>query len=151
MPTFGPVRFAPILLMEADLPTETCRETREVHCRPALDRHRALRSLIEELEAVDGYDHWIDASEDCELKAVLARCRDQVKGHAAMLLEWIRCRDPELDVALGAHLFKSGAEEAGLEARDALGRAFDALTEPPDAPLFDSSGEGLGFTAARRR
>jgi len=51
---------------------ETLRaETREMH--------RALRSLIEELEAIDWYAQRIDASDDAELASVLAHNRDEEK------------------------------------------------------------------------
>ncbi len=35
--------------------------------RATMDRHRALSSLQEELEAIDWYDQRIDAAEDVEL------------------------------------------------------------------------------------
>lgn len=115
--------------------------------------HRALRSLVEELEAVDGYDHWIGVAQDADLKTVLARCRDQVKEHAAMLLEWMRCRDPMLDAALSAHLFKRGTGVARIaqKAPSCGGSVLDAFTEPSDAPLFDGAEDELGFAIAPRR
>jgi len=61
------------------------------------DMHRAIASLMEELEAVDWYNQRVDASRDPELKAILAHNRDEEKEHAAMLLEWIRRRDPRFD------------------------------------------------------
>ena len=75
-------------------------ETREMH--------RAISSLIEELEAVDWYDQRIDASGDDELRAILAHNRDEEKEHAAMTLEWIRRRDPIFDEHLRCCLFQSG-------------------------------------------
>jgi hypothetical protein len=58
------------------------------------DMHRALVSLMEELEAVDWYNQRVDAARDPELKKILAHNRDEEKEHAAMLFEWIRCADP---------------------------------------------------------
>ena len=58
-----------------------------------IDRHRALVSLQEELEAVDWYAQRVDAATDPELAAVLAHNRDEEKEHAMMLLEWIRRKD----------------------------------------------------------
>ena len=52
--------------------------------------HRAIVSLMEELEAVDWYNQRVDAAKDEELKAILAHNRDEEKEHASMLLEWIR-------------------------------------------------------------
>jgi hypothetical protein len=53
-----------------------------------IDRHRAIVSLMEELEAVDWYDQRIDAAADDELRAILRRNRDEEKeqrGHGARM------------------------------------------------------------------
>jgi uncharacterized protein len=52
--------------------------------------HRAIASLMEELEAVDWYSQRVDACKDHELKAIFAHNRDEEKEHAALVLEWIR-------------------------------------------------------------
>lgn len=62
-----------------------------------IDRHRAIVSLMEELEAVDWYDQRVDAADDDELRAILAHNRDEEKEHACMTLEWLRRHDPKLD------------------------------------------------------
>ena len=67
--------------------------------------HRALKSLMEELEAVDWYQQRVDAADDPDLKAVLSHNRDEEKEHAAMVLEWIRRRDPRFDKELRDYLF----------------------------------------------
>ena len=72
------------------------------------DMHRAITSLMEELEAVDWYNQRIDAASDPELKAILEHNRDEEKEHAAMVLEWIRRRDPKMDEELRESLFKDG-------------------------------------------
>src|SRR5688572_30074377 len=69
------------------------------------DRHRAIVSLMEELEAVDWYDQRVDAASDEELRAVLAHNRDEEKEHAAMTLEWLRRRDAVLSKELKDYLF----------------------------------------------
>ena len=74
-----------------------------------VDRHRALASIQEELEAVDWYAQRVDATNDPELAAVLAHNRDEEKEHAAMTLEWLRRRDPALDRHLRTYLFTSGS------------------------------------------
>ncbi len=73
-----------------------------------IDRHRAIRSLMEELEAVDWYDQRVAATDDPELAAVLAHNRDEEKEHAAMTLEWLRRKDPALDRQLRTYLFTDG-------------------------------------------
>ncbi len=67
--------------------------------------HRAITSLMEELEAVDWYNQRMDACPDPELRAILRHNRDEEKEHAAMLLEWIRRRDPAFDKELRDWLF----------------------------------------------
>jgi len=69
--------------------------------------HRALVSLIEELEAVDWYGQRVDAAGDEELKSVLAHNRDEEKEHACMTLEWIRRRDRAFDRYLRRFLFQT--------------------------------------------
>jgi ferritin-like protein len=70
-----------------------------------IERHRAVASIMEELEAVDWYDQRVDATSDAELKAILAHNRDEEKEHAAMTLEWLRRHDPKLDEHLRTYLF----------------------------------------------
>ena len=69
------------------------------------DLHRAIISLMEELEAVDWYQQRADACKDPELKAVLEHNRDEEKEHAAMVIEWIRRNDPRFDKELREYLF----------------------------------------------
>lgn len=80
-----------------------------------IDRHRAVSSLMEELEAIDWYDQRIDAATDDELKQILAHNRDEEKEHATMVLEWLRRRDPKLNEHLRTYLF---TERPVLEIED---------------------------------
>jgi len=73
------------------------------------DLHRAIVSLMEQLEAVDWYNQRVDACKDKELAAILAHNRDEEKEHAAMVLEWIRRRDPSFDKELKDYLFAESA------------------------------------------
>jgi uncharacterized protein len=92
----------------------------EERLRPeTMDYHRAIVSLMEELEAVDWYNQRIDASGDPDLAAILAHNRDEEKEHAAMTLEWLRRSDPVLDQHLRRYLFTEAsivAEEEEAEA-----------------------------------
>ncbi|HKL61996.1 MAG TPA: ferritin-like domain-containing protein [Woeseiaceae bacterium] len=76
---------------------ELSDETREMH--------RAIISLMEELEAVDWYQQRIDVCKDDELRKILEHNRDEEKEHAAMVLEWIRRRDPKFNDELKDYLF----------------------------------------------
>ncbi len=69
------------------------------------DMHRAIVSLMEELEAVDWYNQRVDACKDPVLRAILAHNRDEEKEHAAMLLEWIRRNDTAFDSELADYVF----------------------------------------------
>ncbi|MET0683427.1 MAG: ferritin-like domain-containing protein [Casimicrobiaceae bacterium] len=73
-----------------------------------LDFHRAVVSLIEELEAVDWYNQRVDACTDPELRGILAHNRDEEIEHASMTLEWIRRKNPVFDRELREALFKTG-------------------------------------------
>ena|SRR6059058_5215416 len=69
------------------------------------DLHRAIVSLMEELEAIDWYQQRVDATKDEALRVILAHNRDEEKEHASMVLEWIRRHDPALDAHLKKYLF----------------------------------------------
>jgi len=69
------------------------------------DMHRAIVSLMEELEAVDWYNQRINACKDEQLKVILAHNRDEEKEHASMLLEWIRRRASTFSKELKERLF----------------------------------------------
>jgi uncharacterized protein len=91
-----------------------------------IDRHRALTSIQEELEAVDWYDQRVSATSNPELAAILAHNRDEEKEHASMVLEWLRRQDPVLDQHMRTYLFTSGSilqeeEAAGSGAIDGTG------------------------------
>jgi ferritin-like protein len=74
-----------------------------------IDRHRAITSIQEELEAVDWYDQRVAATSDASLAAILAHNRDEEKEHASMTLEWLRRHDPVLDKHLRTYLFTTEA------------------------------------------
>jgi len=107
------------------------------------DRHRAIVSLQEELEAIDWYDQRIDAAEDGELAQLLAHNRDEEKEHAAMLLEWLRRRDPALDAMLRRYLFAEGSILA-VEAGKGAGDADDPPAAGGRSPQVTSDGLEIG-------
>lgn len=76
--------------------------------KKTLELHRAIQSLVEELEAIDWYMQRVDATEDDELREILAHNRDEEKEHAAMVLEWIRRKDEALAEELKTYLFSEG-------------------------------------------
>jgi ferritin-like protein len=80
-------------------------EERSTLPRKTLDLHRAIQSLIEELDAVDWYEQRRSATEDEGLRAILAHNRDEENEHAAMLLEWLRRNDKGFHGRLKDYLF----------------------------------------------
>jgi ferritin-like protein len=74
----------------------------------AKELHRAISSLIEELEAVNWYHQRADVTTDEQLKRILIHNRDEEVEHAAMALEWLRRKLPVLDDELREILFKDG-------------------------------------------
>jgi ferritin-like protein len=95
------------------------------------DRHRAIVSLMEELEAVDWYDQRVDAAADAELRAILAHNRDEEKEHAAMTLEWLRRHDARWDEQLRNYLF---TKKPILEVEESIDAAEEGET-PGDGSL----------------
>lgn len=110
----------------------TLHEDRDALDPKTIDRHRAIVSLMEELEAVDWYAQRAEATDDAELRAILEHNRDEEKEHATMVLEWLRRNDSVLDRNLRTYLFTEGniarieeaeeeGEEGALELPAALG------------------------------
>lgn len=85
--------------------SEGFHEPRDLLSEATLDMHRAITSLMEELEAVDWYNQRVDACKDPQLRSILIHNRDEEKEHAAMVLEWIRRQDPCFDEQLKDYLF----------------------------------------------
>lgn len=104
---------------------ETLHEERSDLSPEILDRHRAISTIMEELEAISWYDQRIKASTDTELQAILAHNRNEEKEHASMLLEWLRRHDAELDTHLRNFLFTTGP----------IGEKPSASSSEPDASL----------------
>jgi ferritin-like protein len=101
-----------------------------------IDRHRAIVSLMEELEAADWYDQRVHACDDAELKKILAHNRDEEKEHASMLLEWLRRHDKAMNEHLSTYLFteepiieieeEKDEEEEAPKAKDGGGKSGGA-------------------------
>ena len=94
----------------------------EEHLTPGTrDMHRAIVSLMEELEAIDWYQQRADATQDGDLRAILLHNREEEQEHAAMVLEWIRRHDRTFETKLREYLFTEGSivgREKALEQTD---------------------------------
>lgn len=94
-----------------------------------IDQHRAIVSLMEELEAVDWYNQRAKATSDPGLRAILEHNRDEEKEHAAMALEWLRRTDTKFAEHLKTFLFTDGPitqVEAAMMGRDGGGGSDSA-------------------------
>lgn len=89
--------------------SNSLHEPAELLSAEVIDRHRAIVSLMEELEAVDWYDQRVAACTDDALREILAHNRDEEKEHACMTLEWLRRHDPAWDKHLRTYLFSEGS------------------------------------------
>ena len=121
------------------MPTSEGLHENESKLAPAaIDRHRALASIGEELEAVDWYDQRAEATTNVELASVLEHNRDEEKEHAAMTLEWLRRNDPVLDRHLRTYLFTEAAivaEEAAAEHGDGAAAGTPEVASASDGSL----------------
>ncbi|NUP10541.1 MAG: ferritin [Polyangiaceae bacterium] len=108
------------------------------------DLHRAIRSLMEELDAVDWYQQRVEATRDAELAAILAHNRDEEIEHAMMVLEWLRRRNPRFDENARTYLFTEGpvteVEESATSGGDTPGPADASERKSAD----DSGSLGIG-------
>jgi len=91
------------------LSSEGLHVPREKLSRETLNKHYAITSLIEELEAVDWYRQRADDCDDAELKKILLHNAREELEHAAMVLEWLRRNDVETNAQLTEYLFKKGS------------------------------------------
>jgi ferritin-like protein len=104
---------------------ESLHEERGILGPEILDRHRAIATLMEELEAIDWYDQRIKASDNAELRAILSHNRNEEAEHASMLLEWLRRHDAGLDQQLRKYLFTEGPIRDAAEGASVAGETAD--------------------------
>jgi ferritin-like protein len=122
--------------------SEGLHEPAEKLSAETIDYHRAMVSLMEELEAVDWYNQRAKATDNPELRAILEHNRDEEKEHAAMVLEWLRRGDPKLDEHLKTFLFTDGpitGIEKAMPASDA------------ESPEATDGSLGIGSLRHRRK
>src|ERR1043166_4141939 len=69
---------------------------------------RAVKSVQEELEAVDWYNQRVQATNDEHLRKILEHNRDEEIEHAMMTLEYLRRINPVFDKHMRTYLFTEG-------------------------------------------
>jgi ferritin-like protein len=88
--------------------SESYHEPLELLSEETKNRHRAIVSLKEELEAVDWYQQRAEACSDAELRAVLLHNKNEEIEHAMMTLEWLRRNDAIFATNITAYVGSSG-------------------------------------------
>jgi uncharacterized protein len=133
--------------------SETYHEPRELLSAATQERHRAIVSLIEELEAIDWYQQRAEACVDEELRAVLLHHMEEEVEHAMMNLEWLRRNDATFREKVGVYLDSRGpiveveqAHEAAESAKGAGGG--QAASEGAPSPTR-KQGSSLGIGSLR--
>ena len=131
--------------------SETLHEDPSQLSPETIDVHRAIVSLMEELEAVDWYNQRQEATVDPALKAILAHNRDEEKEHAMMVLEWLRRHDVKLDQMIGTYINSQAdilaVEDAATEA-EALGEDGGSATSSGGG---DEGSLGIGSLKTQRK
>lgn len=112
------------------------------------DFHRAIESLIEELEAVDWYQQRADATKEESLRAILLHNRNEELEHAMMTLEWLRRRDPKIDETARTYLFTGDLPITEIEEAK---KAAGATGESPSGGSGPSGGASLGVGGLRSK
>lgn len=74
----------------------------------AIEYHRIIKSVIEELEAVDWYNQRATATNDEDVRKIVSHNRDEEIEHACMGLEWLRRNNEVWDEYLREFLFTDG-------------------------------------------
>src|ERR687889_2210404 len=83
-------------------------ENYEEMSEEALNFSRAVKSVQEELEAVDWYNQRAEATRDGQLRRILLHNRDEEIEHAMMGLEYLRRLSPVFDKHMRTYLFTDG-------------------------------------------
>jgi ferritin-like protein len=112
-----------------------------------IDRHRAIVSVMEELEAADWYAQRAEAATDEDLRAILEHNGNEEKEHASMLLEWLRRKDAVLAGHFDTYLYHPGSIiEAEAEQEAA---ALNGSSAAKPSPASDGS-LGIGSLKSKK-
>lgn len=113
----------------------TSHEPAELLSAETNEMHRAILSLVEELQAIDAYQQRADVCADLPLKEILLHNKNEEVEHASMLIEWIRRHNDRFDLQLRRYLFT----EADVVA-----------IEGAPGPSGRGSGESLGIGGRKK-
>jgi ferritin-like protein len=83
-------------------------ESYEQMSEETLNFSRAVKSVQEELEAVDWYNQRAEVTKDKQLRRILEHNRDEEIEHAMMALEYLRRMSPVFNKHMRTYLFTEG-------------------------------------------
>jgi ferritin-like protein len=88
--------------------SDTYHEPLELLSEETRNLHRAIVSLVEELEAIDWYQQRAEACPDPDLKPILIHNQNEEIEHATMVMEWLRRHHPQFNANFKRYLFTDG-------------------------------------------
>ena len=88
--------------------SDTYHEPLELLSEDTKNTHRAIVSLMEELEAIDWYQQRAEACSDPELASVLTHNKNEEVEHAMMTLEWLRRKSSVFAENIETYIGSSG-------------------------------------------
>jgi uncharacterized protein len=110
--------------------SDAYHESLDLLTTDTVNMHRAIVSLMEELEAIDWYQQRADACSDPQLKDVLLHNKNEEIEHATMVMEWIRRHNDHFNEMMRKYLFTE-QPITGIEKR----AETDGATSPAAATL----------------
>jgi len=116
--------------------SDTYHEPLDLLSEETRNMHRAIVSLMEELEAIDWYQQRAEACSDGQLKAVLNHNKNEEIEHATMVMEWIRRHNDHFNEMMRNYLFT----EQPITSIEKAGAASNGQSSP-----------GLGVGSMKRR
>lgn len=122
--------------------SESYHEPLELLSERSKDLHRAIVSLMEELEAVDWYQQRAEATADADLRAVLLHNKNEEIEHAMMTLEWLRRNDPVFAANIDTYLNSTGPITEVEEGATQGGAAVPSAVGTPSTSLGIGSLKG---------
>jgi len=132
--------------------SDTYHEPLELLSEDTKNTHRAIVSLMEELEAIDWYQQRAEACSDPELSAVLTHNKNEEVEHAMMTLEWLRRKSSVFNDNIGTYLNSSGpiteVEAASLAGGGASGKG-ERGSGSSSSVLGGAGGKGEGGASGK--
>jgi uncharacterized protein len=108
--------------------SDSYHEPLELITEDTRNLHRAIVSLMEELEAIDWYQQRADACSDPQLKEILLHNRNEEIEHASMVMEWLRRHSAHFDEMMRKYLFSAAPITAIEENEKGSGSADSSPT-----------------------